>query len=105
MQLTFEAAVSDGDGKEFWASLGEAALQGQTWRLDYDPWEGFVKDMQDDGAVVVLRNMSRRDLEIQAYVGRAFLKEEHWNQLALGISFVLEFKLDGDRPYIELRFL
>jgi hypothetical protein len=104
MQLTLEAAVADGDGKEFWASLGKAALQGQTWRMEYDPWDGYVKGMDDEGAEIVLQNLSRRDLQLQMYIGRSFLKEEHWEQLAIGIPFIIEFKLEDDKPYIELRF-
>jgi hypothetical protein len=104
MQLSFEAAV-DGDNKEFWASLGKSALQGQTWRLQYDPWEGFVREINDEGAVIVLKNMSRRDLEIQAYIGRSLLKDEYWEQLAVGVPFYVEFKHDDDGPFVDMRFL
>lgn len=103
MQLSFEAAAV-GDNKEFWASMTNAALQGQAWRVDYDPWDGFVKEIDDEGATIVLKNMVRRDLELQMYMGRSFLRKEAWEQLAVGVPFIIEFKFEDDKPYIELRF-
>jgi len=105
MQLSFNAEVQDVmSHKEFWASLGEVALKGQKWRLQYDPWEGVVVEINEDRAQIVLRNMSRPDLELQMYLGRALVDEESWEKLAMGVIFFMEFKEEDGQGSVELSF-
>ena len=106
MQTSFEAKPVDvKEYEKFWVALGQCALKGKTWRLEYDPWEGFVLDANEHRLLLVLRNIAEPDLEIQVYVGRSLIPEQTYNMLAEGVWFQVQFKYDdADGPLMEFDF-
>ena len=60
--------------------------------------------MDDEKAHLSLQNMARADLKMEMGITMAMVTEETWRQLALGVVFSCEFKIDDEEPYISLSF-
>ena len=105
MRCSFDAELVDVKGYEdFWAKMGASVLREKAWRLETDPWEGFVAEADEHGLLVHLKNLADPTLEIQAYIGRALIPDDVEGQLAEGVWFLVEFTRTDEGPLMEFKF-